>query len=246
MTKLGTILEYLVHMLKKHLNFIVVFILLALGLQVRNQYFSPKSHQSLVAQINKPNSALMGVAKLPPKVAKSLSPKDAAKAIDSKGLNPSDLHLDEAQALSEEDEVEHIVISKLASIKKETSSSLDDQVAYNIASEKNEFTKTYQKFANLEFSKGEKKQYLLDLKNYKADFLSLGFTVDKGEILSPEVTVQYANGDSEVLTLPYDQMFINDWIKLNVKENMAIHSLLVSAQSSQANSVFSFFVQNQL
>lgn len=215
-------------MLKKHLEYILVFIVLALGIQIKNSLFSPKNNHSLIQSMSQPNTAYLGQGSIPQIMVSQ------PKMVDDIESKNSDL--EKTSAVKTDDGLEYITISSNDATKNPNTDLLN----------KNTFTQTYQKFANLEFNKGQKKQFLIDFKDFKDQFLSLGFTVDQGEIEAPEVTIQYSNGDSEILKLPYDQMFLNDWIKLNLKPDLDIQSLLVSAQSPKSKSVFSFFIQKNI
>ena len=44
-------------MLKKHLEYVLVFVILALGIHFKNQFFTPKSGLSLLENIAKPKTA---------------------------------------------------------------------------------------------------------------------------------------------------------------------------------------------
>lgn len=121
----------------------------------------------------------------------------------------------------------------------------DSQVP--IDSTKNSFTKTYKKFAFLQFNKGTRTEYELDLNQIpKNNVLSLGFTVDEGSLVKPEVFVTYTDGSSEILKLPFSEMFQDDWVRLDTNPKLEIDSLKVSAASPTEKSIFSFFIQENL
>lgn len=225
-------------MLRRHLEFILMIILLAVGIQIKNKYFN-----------SKPNLALSGLST---PVASSLyeGPKSDFN------VNPQrpTKHLTDAQiskitqAMSAEQQTEQSQVNSIELVKITLPKMHVPSQPEIVDSDKNVFTKTYKKFANLEFIKDKNKQYLIDFKEFKQDFLSLGFTVDKGQIRSPKVTVKYTNGFSEELKIPYDQMFKNDWVKLDTKPNLTIQSLMVTAagNSPSSKSIFSFFIQQNL
>jgi hypothetical protein len=235
---LGTDLEYIIlnykvygeSMLKSHLEFIFIIVVLAFGIHIKNKFFSaPKSNIAL-QMLNPMKSSLN------PFEGNTISPKTQSEKSKT-NIEPSF-----EKSLGKKIESQELVQIQLpkVQIKSELKKDRDSE------SSTNSFTKTYQKFANLEFSNNKNKQYLIDFKGFKQNFLSLGFTVDQGQIQSPKVIVSYTNGSSEEITIPYDQMFINDWVKLETQPNLNIKNILVSAATPNAKSVFSFFVQKHL
>ncbi len=131
-------------------------------------------------------------------------------------------------------------------IKNEIKISESSLKSFNVTKTDNSFLNTYKKYALLDFLKGKSTEYILDLKEMPKEFLSLGFTLDQGSLLEPKVLVKYTDGSSESLALPYQEMFKDDWVKLETNPKLNIDSLVVTAASPISNSVFSFFMQQHL
>lgn len=210
---------------------------------VKNSFF-PSQNQGLISPIPKilsPNTA-------------NLNPLDSQNQASLKKDTSATTHnnLDIQNALNSESELQKQVLKNnpdkddidLIKITNLQPKKISQKTS--VSEEKNSFLNTYQKFALLEFNKNIKKQFILDLKDMPKDFLSIGFTVDKGSIQQPKVEVKYSNGSKEIIKLPFSEMFEDDWVKLETNPNLKIESINVTALSPVDKSIFSFFIQEHL
>lgn len=230
-------------MLKNHLRFISAICLLMALVHIKNSIFTSQN-QGLISPIPKilsPNTATLNPLdpESPALLKKDISAPTNNTLSTKNALNPeSEL---QNEGLKNSPNNDSINLIKITSIKRKKTANNT-----SVSEEKNSFLNTYQKFALLEFNKNVKKQFILDLKDMPKDFLSIGFTVDKGSIQQPKVEVKYSNGSKEVIKLPFTEMFQDDWVKLETNPNLKIESINVTALSPVDKSIFSFFIQEHL